>query len=230
MFFQKKLLSFDRETIGQQLRTAREQKGLTIKAISKKLIIKADYLEALESGQHSKLPKGVYVKNYLKEYARFLGLDYRSLDEQFLNENKTIKKLGGVFERQVVAKKYLIAVPIIVRNLLIGIIALFCLIYLGVLINKIFQAPFLIIDQPSSDMATTERQLIINGRTEPESDVTVNNQAVEVANNGSFKKEVYLEQGLNTITITSKKKNSRTALVVRRILFQEQTPLINSVN
>lgn len=222
MFFQKKPLSFDSETIGQQLRNAREEKKLTIKAIAKKLIIKPDYLEALERNDQNKLPKGVYAKNYLREYARFLGLDYQSLDEQFFNENKTIKNIDkGVFERQIVAKKYLVAVPVVVRNLLIGLVALFCLIYLVVLINRIFQAPFLIIDQPSGDIATTERQLIINGRTQPESDVTVNNQGVQVASNGNFKKEVYLEKGLNTITITSKKKNSRTATVVRRILFQE---------
>ncbi|MCX6793424.1 MAG: helix-turn-helix domain-containing protein [Candidatus Falkowbacteria bacterium] len=231
MFFQKKSLMFDSDSVGQQLRCAREQKNLKIEVVAKKLIIKVDYLKALEDNDKTKLPTGVYAKNFLREYARFLGLDYKSLLKEFsgevvLNEDKN----EALFERQVVAKKYLIAIPALIRNLLIGLAALLCLIYIVFLINKIFQAPRLIVSYPASDFQTTKKDLEIVGQTESESDVQINGQDVQVSNDGSFKKNIYLERGLNTIIVSAKKKHSRSARLTRRILFEDNTPSLNSAN
>jgi cytoskeletal protein RodZ len=231
MFFQKKSLLFDSGSVGQQLRSAREQKGLKIETVATKLIIKVDYLKALEDNNRTKLPAGVYALNFLKEYARFLGLDYKSLVKEFNSEVdfKTNNK-EALFERQIVAKKYLMAIPALIRNLIIGLIALVCLIYIGFLINKIFQPPYLNISYPASDTSTAEKQLDIIGQTEAESDVQINGQTVQVSKDGSFKKNIYLERGLNTIIVTAKKKHSRSATVTRNVLFEENSPSLNSAN
>jgi hypothetical protein len=58
----------------------------------------------------------------------------------------------------------------------------------------------------------------------PETDVTINGQTVQVASDGNFGQIVYLEPGLNTIGVTAKKKYSRTASIVRNILYQAPQP------
>lgn len=225
MFFQKKSLIFDSDSVGQQLRCAREQKNLKIEAVAKKLIIRVDYLKALEDNNKEALPKGVYTSNFLREYARFLGLDYKALIKQLADENNLLtKQPEALFERQVVAKKYLVAIPALIRNLIIALVALVLLVYIVFLVNKIFQAPYLAVSQPSADLQLQVKQLEIIGQTEAESTVEINGQSVQVVNDGSFKKDIYLENGLNTIIVSAKKKHSRAASVVRHVLYEASSP------
>ncbi len=221
VFSSRKIASFD-ISVGEQLRRAREEKKLSLEVVAKKLLIRSSYLQALETGDRRRLPKGVYARNFLREYARFLGLDYRSLGEQFDNETiKPQEQSGGLFERQIVAKRYLVAMPALVRNTIIIVVATLCVLYLGFLVKRIFEPPFLAIDQPTEDLTVTERQIELRGHTVPETDVTINGQTVQVSSDGTFGQTVYLEQGLNIIAVTAKKKYSRQTEMTRNVLFQE---------
>lgn len=225
MFFESKTIA-EEENVGKQLRRAREARELTLEAVAKKLNINVQYLRALEAGDRRRLPKGVYARNFLREYGRFLALDYRSLIEQYQEEEGVERRpsTGALFERRIVPKKQLVAVPIVTRNIIIGVIAAICLIYLGFLLKNIFAPPDLMLVQPDKDITSAERQIELIGRTEPEVDVTINGQVVQVATDGEFKEEIFLEKGLNTITINAKKKYGRPATLIRHILYEENLP------
>ncbi len=60
---------------GAMLRAARQQRGLNIFEVSERLFLTEHYVRALESGDYDKLPGEVYVKGYMRSYARFLELD-----------------------------------------------------------------------------------------------------------------------------------------------------------
>jgi len=218
MFFEKTKIA-EEETVGSQLTQARLAKNISLDAAAKRLNIHRKYLEALERDDRGKLPTGVYARNFLREYARFLALDSGVLVDQFIKAEQS-RTEAVPFERQIVAKRYLVAVPIVVRNAIIACAALICLVYLGFLVNQIFKAPDLALEYPPDDATVAERRLEIRGLTEPETDVTINGQAVQVAVEGRFIKELYLEPGLNTITVIAKKKYSRPASIVRYILFE----------
>lgn len=61
--------------IGAQLRAAREARGLTLQDIEQATRIRVKYLRALEEGNFEVLPETVYVRGFLKAYAREVGLD-----------------------------------------------------------------------------------------------------------------------------------------------------------
>lgn len=61
--------------VGQLLREAREQQGLTLGQVEAALRIRRDYLEALETENFEALPAPVYARGFLATYARHLGLD-----------------------------------------------------------------------------------------------------------------------------------------------------------
>ncbi len=65
----------DSETIGSELRAARESRELTLDQAERQTRIRAHYLEALEQGNYSALPSAVQGRGFLRNYARFLGLD-----------------------------------------------------------------------------------------------------------------------------------------------------------
>ncbi len=69
--------------LGEQLRKARTDAGLTLDSASARTRIKRDYLDALESMDPRGLPSRTYATGYLRTYAQFLGLDAAACVEQF---------------------------------------------------------------------------------------------------------------------------------------------------
>lgn len=62
------------ETIGEQLRKARLQRGLTLEQVSQATHIRVHYLEALENDQRDALPSNVQGRGFLRLYAGHLNL------------------------------------------------------------------------------------------------------------------------------------------------------------
>lgn len=71
------------DEFGHILREARENKGLTLTDVQGKTRINARFLAALEQGDYDKLPTPVHVRGFLRNYARFLGLDPQPLVERY---------------------------------------------------------------------------------------------------------------------------------------------------
>jgi len=59
----------------QKLKTQRESMGLSLEDVFKKIRIRSSYLDAMEKGEFNLLPDAVYTKNFIKIYAKFLGVD-----------------------------------------------------------------------------------------------------------------------------------------------------------
>lgn len=65
----------DVETVGQQLRQAREARSLTIEQVSRLTHMRVHYLQALEAGDLKALPSLTQARGFLRAYAEFLKLD-----------------------------------------------------------------------------------------------------------------------------------------------------------
>jgi transcriptional regulator with XRE-family HTH domain len=61
--------------IGSSLREARQRQGLEVSDAAEAIMVRARFLEALESERFELLPEGPYLRSFLREYAEFLGLD-----------------------------------------------------------------------------------------------------------------------------------------------------------
>lgn len=61
--------------LGERLRRAREERGLSLKEAASRLALKVQVLEALESCRFDRLPEPPLVRGYLRRYALLLGLD-----------------------------------------------------------------------------------------------------------------------------------------------------------
>lgn len=62
------------ERLGEQLRRAREARGLSIEQIEEITLINARHLEAIERGALNTLPRP-YIRAFVREYASVVGLD-----------------------------------------------------------------------------------------------------------------------------------------------------------
>ena len=69
---------------GNELRQAREAKGISLRDIAQRSKIGVRFLEYLEQERFDMLPAPVYIRGFVMEYARAVGLDASSTVEAYL--------------------------------------------------------------------------------------------------------------------------------------------------
>ncbi len=63
------------DALGQRFRAAREARGLSLSDVAEQIRIRAVYLAAIEDESWSTIGAPVYIRGFLRTYARFLGMD-----------------------------------------------------------------------------------------------------------------------------------------------------------
>jgi cytoskeleton protein RodZ len=63
------------EAFGEQLRRAREERGMAVEAVCAATKVPARHIRALEAGALGELPGGVFRRGFVRSYLRVLGLE-----------------------------------------------------------------------------------------------------------------------------------------------------------
>ena len=82
----EELVETDVPTVGERLRAAREEKGLSLEDIAAQTRIPQRHLESLEKGDWDALPAPTYTVGFAKSYATAIGLDRAEIGEQLREE------------------------------------------------------------------------------------------------------------------------------------------------
>ncbi len=69
--------------IGEKLKEARESMGITIEEAAADLKIRASQIESIEDGDKESFKDVFYLKMFIKNYSKYLGLDYDKMVEEF---------------------------------------------------------------------------------------------------------------------------------------------------
>ncbi|MCA1646928.1 MAG: DUF4115 domain-containing protein [Chloroflexi bacterium] len=70
-------------TLGETLRQARLDKGVSLADAARETRIRRGYLEALEAEDQAALPPAVYTRGFLRTYAEYLGLNPQAMVDLF---------------------------------------------------------------------------------------------------------------------------------------------------
>jgi len=70
-------------SVGSDLKKAREQKKITLEAVSQRTRIPLKYLEAIEKDQFDVFASQAYAKGFIRAYAKAAGADPAALTQQF---------------------------------------------------------------------------------------------------------------------------------------------------
>ena len=70
-------------TVGEQLRHAREARGIALREISDQTRISIHYLEAIETNDYKRLPGGIFNRSFVRAYARYVGYDEKQAVEGY---------------------------------------------------------------------------------------------------------------------------------------------------
>ncbi len=62
-------------TLGEKLRQAREERGISISEVAEQTRISPHYLASIENDDFRTLPGGIFNKGFVKSYAKYVGID-----------------------------------------------------------------------------------------------------------------------------------------------------------
>jgi len=103
---------------------AREAKGLTLAVVARNLRLSIATLQALESGRYEDLPEPIFVRGYLRSYARLLGMDEEMLvaeydrlvqtPDRLLTPTRKVRRQETGFDRYILGATALIVVATVV--------------------------------------------------------------------------------------------------------------------
>jgi curved DNA-binding protein CbpA len=69
---------------GECLRRFREQKGISLRMISASSKVGVRFFEYIEADRHADLPARVYLRSFLREYAKAVGLDPNGVADAYI--------------------------------------------------------------------------------------------------------------------------------------------------
>jgi len=201
-------------TLGETLKEEREKARINLERAADTLKVGKEYLINVENDYYEELPPDVYIKGFLRNYARLLDLDENEVIKIYQKQKEItqqkIEAQSGKKKKQRLVSKF-----IITPQLIFGIISVAFLmaivIYFFKATENFSEAPFLEIAEPLENETVNDERLTIRGKTDPESSLEINGQAINLDKDGIFVAEVTLMEGINEIIIKAKNKFNKEA-------------------
>jgi cytoskeletal protein RodZ len=83
------------DSLGRQLRRAREARNLTLREVSDQTRISRRHLEAIEADDYKQLPGGIFNRSFIKSFARAVGFDE---EEAVRAYQRVVRERGESFD------------------------------------------------------------------------------------------------------------------------------------
>jgi len=212
----------EREALGEKLAKKRNSLHLGIKDVERAIKIPARHIRNIEDGNYSKLPPDVYTRGFVKNYAAFLGLNPRKILSAYDKERGLEKKVKMAKEPIPKDKPSLKTPKMIItpkRLIVIGssLAVFLALFFIGWQVKILTAPPVLSVTSPKDNLNVTEDYVYIEGQTDREADLYINDVKIGTDDNGIFKERVSLQDGVNILKIKSRNKMDRETVVERKI-------------
>jgi cytoskeletal protein RodZ len=202
-------------SVGEILKKERLNKGLTLAIIEKQLKVREKFIKAIEDNNWEFFSSKIYITGILKNYSRILGLEPKRVLAFFRRDYE--KKEDIRFKKKVSSSDLTSGSKRVFRLIIFATILIF-VIYFGYQLRLYFQPPKLVILSPKTTSFTTENKIKVTGQTEKDAIVTIVNQRVYLASDGTFSYELPLKEGENRIIIELTGANGKKAKVEKTFI------------
>lgn len=195
-------------TIGQLLKETREAKFYTLDEVEKHTKIRREMLEALESDNYDKLPPLTFIQGFVKNYGKFLGIESSKLMAILRRDFESKKHPPMILESfsKPLSKTRILITPSRLIGIAVAVIVIGFFTYLWFEYRQFVGSPKLELISPTQGQTVEMTSVWVEGSTDPETKLTVNEQAVGTDSNGNFKEEIKLSSSVNTIVVVATSK------------------------
>jgi len=210
------------KTVGKILSEERQKRRLSTADFSKRARIRESYILALENDEYDKLPPAVFVKGYVKMYARILGFDSEPVLALLRRDFKLSVRgtlvprefLTPVFKRQTRSAR--------VTTALLGLAIIFLTVssYVFWQWYQVQLPPSLQITSPVENTVSSP-SVIVRGQTDATAILTINNQPVALQPDGSFETTLeFFTEGVVSLVVEATDQAGRASTQVRQVQVQ----------
>lgn len=187
------------------IKNAREDRGLSLSDISKKLKINIKYLSSIEEERVVDFPEEPYCSLIIKDYSNYLGLngnDILSLFRRDFSVSCPVPKNN---------RSHLLSfTPYHTFRILTVAAVLFFIGYLSSEYIKFNRAPTLNIDWPEVNNSSVVE---VSGVTDPESTVRINNDLILVDPSGSFRKTINIATPEGRVVVEARSQSGKVTIL-----------------
>lgn len=224
--------AFELKKIGKLLEEKRKSKKLSFVEISEIIKINPEYLEALENGDYSKFPSEVYIKGFLRNYSKFLGIEPEHALALYRREQEKSHLPPKIKVSDKIKNKSLDLS--LNRNRILTIFAIFLtlltIFYVGSYVFDIFQHPRLELTKPveltaneSGEYISEKDTLTLEGTSEIGNKLTINGQEYRVNSFEQFTVELKLQDGTNSFQLTAENQLRRKSEISLNVLYEKES-------
>lgn len=211
---------------GDLLKARRLELGKSIEDASDSTKIQKRYLLMIEENEFDGFESEVFLKGFLRSYSSYLGLkpdmmlaiyrrDMKDLKKK--DEIKKLKKDPEITKGRISAK--------LISQIVITLFVVFITGYLFYQLYNFQKIPELSVSSPENNTETTEDQIIVKGRVDANSRVTINDITTEVNGNGNFEESIPIDEGVNTIRVKAVKINNSSKESVEILTITRKVPV-----
>jgi cytoskeletal protein RodZ len=218
--------------IGDSLKRARIRRKISVADVEEATHIRAKFILALESDSWEQIPSEVYGRGYLERYLQFLQMPVDEYMARYDRERSSYARHCQDAKVELsppiryTVPRFLLTTRFFVM-LLIGLVFLGSMGVLGMQIAKFSAAPSLKLITPAQAKSLSDGELVvqtnsvnISGRTDIGATVQIDDQSVEVDNNGNFAGVVNVQKGSNAVIIRATNTKGKVTSETLNIVVQ----------
>lgn len=203
------------KTIGQVIKTARQENDFSYQSLEEETKIKKEFIKAIEEEKWGKLPEYPVLNGFVRNIAETLEINTNHALALFRRDYPPEKKTT-VNPKPDIKNKFVWS-P---RLTFIAGITLVVLTIVGYLIYQYFnftKPPVLTVTRPEEGSIVTQDPLVVEGSTDTDATIVINNQPVIVEEDGSFSAQIDISKDTSQIMILAKSRSGKETKIVRKI-------------
>lgn len=202
------------KTIGEILAQARAAKGQSLAQVEKLTKIRSNFIEAIEGNEWSRLPPFPTVLGFVKSLAGALGVEEK-FAVAILKRDYAPQKIKIAPKQDLPARFFWspkVTFTVAIAVLFAGLFG-----YLGFEYIRFVSPPKLIVESPKNDQMVNMGSVSVFGRTDSDAKVVINNQPVEILQDGKFSLNLEVTGETKEIVIQAISRSGKVTTVSRKI-------------
>ncbi|TSC76811.1 MAG: hypothetical protein G01um101433_658 [Parcubacteria group bacterium Gr01-1014_33] len=210
-------------TLGSRLRARREELGLSIQDIAREIKISSQYISALEEGNFGFIGARVYARGFLKKMLHLLVVEngeewFSQFEVEWDIWIKKRDRTSPIPGSKKTPRMYLTSRRFFL--MLGGAVLAAFLIFAGMQIKNFVGRPALVINEPRDRSELDRPIVVVKGKTEKESRLTVNGREITIDGSGNFQEEIELANGVNSLEFLAQNRFGKETKEVRHVVVK----------
>lgn len=215
----------NKKTFGQNLKNIREDRKLNIEFCSNSLKIHRKYIEGIENDDYKVFTSYHQALGFVQNYLEFLDLKVDELTrkwrsefyEHFDHKEKTYTRYYKPKKRIMVNFNMSLAKVIYIFS---GVIILSFFSYIAFSFSQTLSNPVLDIYNPKNNDVVEDDLIDINGKTDSDSVLKINNEKIVIQTDGNFSTSLKLSEGINTFKFTSLNPYGKETVKILTVIYR----------